>query len=114
MRRYFVMTEDGVGADSLEAALKTEKTRLVADYDALLQSLYPKSTKFDSKEDESKFVKDKKATEAEHRQKVQLGLRRFVFERVEVDFYKFKDRLEEGKAWMNPRDPVLKDTMFWM
>jgi hypothetical protein len=114
MRRYFVMTEDGVGPDSLEAALKTEKKRLIDLYDSKLQVDYSKGAKFETKDEEKEFYKDKKATVDEHRKLLQLGLKRFVFGKVAADFYKFKDRVVDGKAWMNPWDPVLRDTMFWM
>jgi hypothetical protein len=114
MRRYFVMTEDGVGTNSLADTLKTEKTSLINQYDVTLQMHFPRGRTFDTKADEIKWFKDKKATETDHRNEVQLGLRRFVFKRAEADFYKFKGQVVNGKKWMNPWDPVLRDTMFWM
>jgi hypothetical protein len=76
--------------------------------------LYPRSKAFGSSAEEIKWFKDKKATETDHPNEVQLGLRRLVFKRVEADFYKFKGQVVDGEAWMNPWDSVLRDTMFWM
>jgi hypothetical protein len=114
MRRYFVKTEDVAGADNLEAALKSEKQRLVDHYNTRLDLLYPKDSTFNGKEEEKAFFKDKKATEADHRKEIVLGLRRYVFGKVEADFYKFKDVMIDGKPWHNPWDACLRDTMFWM
>ncbi|KAI4623448.1 hypothetical protein J4E80_003258 [Alternaria sp. BMP 0032] len=114
MRRYFVKTEDVTGPSNLEAALTQEKHRLERDYTTLLDSLYPRNRQFADKKDEKKHFKDRKATEADHRKEIVLGLRRFVFEKVEDDFYKFKDQTVDGKPWLNPWDPCLRDTMFWM
>lgn len=114
MRRYFVKTEDVAGPSNLEAALTQEKHRLEQHYTTLLDSLYPRNRQFADKKDEKKHFKDRKATEADHRREIVLGLRRFVFEKVEDDFYKFKDQTVDGKPWLNPWDPCLRDTMFWM